>query len=75
MSKQSEAKGMQGWRDKPDTCRDCENFEIDIERIMRHGRVYHTYAKGRCALGGFEIRPSNICNEFHPKVGEVSDGS
>ncbi|WP_141754976.1 hypothetical protein [Burkholderia plantarii] len=73
MSKQSEAKSLQGWRKKPDTCQGCLRFKFDVVEHIYLGKAYPEEKNMRCSLGNFKTGKSNTCGMFLPKVWEVKE--
>ena len=68
MSKQSEAKKSQGYREEPACCKNCANYRSDIQQIPASTWVpAHKIEKGRrCGIGGFAVRALGVCNLFVP---------
>jgi len=68
MSKVSEAKAAQGWRNKPDTCAGCRHFALDfVEKTYKAWdgpRVWIQEKNPRCTLGGFKTGKTNTCDRF-----------
>ena len=66
MSKQSEAKKAQNYRDDADTCANCANYRselIDKTYDSYDGIQVWTEEKGkRCALGGFAVKKTATCD-------------
>lgn len=71
MSKQSEAKALQGWRKTPDTCNRCSHFKSDIIKKNYEafgGMQTWTEEKNlRCTLGGFKTGKTNTCDRFESR--------
>ena len=67
MSKQSQAKAIQGYRTKPDTCTTCQHYRSKIE-AHSYGQVE---SERRCGLGGFAVNKMGTCN-MHAKLGEAN---
>ena len=68
MSKQSDAKDKQSYRDKPEwpECRHCQHFRSDHIKDEHTGWVSETNL--RCGLGGFKVMKLGTCNLHTPKA-------
>lgn len=67
MSKQSEAKVLQGYVAKPvpKTCMNCQHFKSDnVLSNTWMGKDYYKETNLRCGLGGFAVKKMATCNEF-----------
>jgi len=67
MSKQSEAKKAQNYRENADTCANCANYQSElIEKKYDgyNGILVWTEEKGkRCAVGGFAVKKTATCDQ------------
>lgn len=65
MSKQSEAKERQDYRDGPASCKSCQNYRADIvPRNRWEGDPYTVEKNRRCSIGGFAVKPLSHCSLF-----------
>ena len=69
LSKQAQAKIDQGFRKQPNQCGNCKHFESEIISVEYSGwdgktESYPEERSKRCALGGFAVGKSNVCNKF-----------
>ena len=66
MSKQSEAKKEQNYREAPDSCANCVNYESQlVEKTYGawNGKQTWTEEKGkRCSIGGFAVKKMATCD-------------
>jgi hypothetical protein len=69
VSKQSEAKEVQGYRNQPDCCQNCKHFTKDtIEKSYYGSTKTWTEDKNmRCGVGGFAAKKTAVCNNFELK--------
>lgn len=65
MSKQSEAKYIQGYTKTPKTCSNCESFRSK-KLETQYGWIDEK--EMRCNLGGFKVNKTSVCNEHILKV-------
>ena len=66
MSKQSEAKKNQNYREVPDTCANCGNYQsqlVEKEYDAWNGKQTWTEEKGkRCSIGEFAVKKNATCD-------------
>lgn len=65
MSKQSEAKAIQGYIAKaiPAVCSNCKHYESKItEREGIFGGTYIVESDRRCGIGGFAVKKTAVCD-------------
>lgn len=66
MSKQSEAKKEQNYRESPDSCANCAYYESQVvENVCDswNGRTVWLEEKAkRCSLGGFAVKKMAMCD-------------
>ena len=71
MSKQSDAKAKQNYRDKPEwpECRNCKFFASDEVRKYSEysGNDYVEEKNLRCTIGGFKVMKLGTCDKHQPK--------
>lgn len=69
MSKQSEAKLKQGYRNRPDTCANCVNFQSEITKHTEYYGDWTEEKKKRCSVGGFAVTKTSTCRIHALKEG------
>ena len=65
MSKQSEAKYLQGYVDKaePRVCMTCAQYRSVIVKANRHGYGGYSEEKNKhCGVGGFSVKKMGTCD-------------
>jgi hypothetical protein len=66
MSKQSDAKKKQNYREVPDSCANCGHYESQmVEKTCDawDGKKVWTEEKGkRCSIGGFAVKKMAMCD-------------
>ena len=66
MSKQSEAKKEQNYRESPDSCANCGHYESQmVEKTYDawNGTLVLNEEKGkRCSIGGFAVKKMAMCD-------------
>lgn len=71
MSKQSEAKASQGYRDAPNCCQNCQNFTKDVvDKQYRAFSGLQTWTEDknlRCSIGAFKVNKMSVCDLFEIK--------
>lgn len=74
MSKQSDAKIEQGYRETPHTCGNCANFQSDKEpHEERDSKIYYTEKKLRCGIDGFAVKKTGWCKFWKPEETPCSE--
>jgi hypothetical protein len=77
MSKQSEAKAAQGYREEPKTCSNCVNFTSDhIEKSYQSFSGLQTWTEEknkRCAIGGFVVKKMATCDQWRGLAAKPKD--
>lgn len=72
MSKQSEAKKSQHYREKPNSCSNCAHYESKlVEKSYDGYSGLTTWAEEkskRCAIGGFAVKKMGVC-DLHSSIG------
>lgn len=73
MSKQSEAKKDQNYRETPDTCSNCSHYESQtVEKS--YGAASWTEEKGkRCSIGGFAVKKTATCDRHVRGISKVTE--
>ncbi len=71
MSKQSEAKKLQGYRTDPACCKNCKHYRSEMVEIpSSHWGYARTVEKNkRCAIGGFAVQSTAHCTAFAWAIG------
>jgi hypothetical protein len=66
MSKQSDEKVAQGYRQEPACCRTCKHYSSEFVELpgWSHGETYTKEKNKRCAIGGFAIQATAHCTLF-----------
>jgi hypothetical protein len=64
MSKQSAAKKMQGYMQKPilRNCANCKHFKMESETISSYSFNYVRESNLRCGIGDFKVGKTSACN-------------
>ena len=66
MSKQSEAKKEQNYRESPDSCANCAHYESQVvEKSYDSWNGPRTWLEEkvkRCAIGGFAVKKMAVCD-------------
>lgn len=71
MSKQSDAKALQNYTEKPfvKMCGNCKHFTF--ESVVSHttwsGNVYMKEMNLRCSIGGFKVKKTAVCQDWEAK--------
>ena len=72
MSKQSDAKAIQNYQEKPfvKTCSNCANYRSEI---VRHGYNWagaecFRETNMRCSVGGFAVKKTALCEDWKEKI-------
>ncbi len=64
MSKQSEAKEKQGFKEQSNMCSNCEHFTLERDEYSSGSfGTYFIEENLRCTLGNFKVNKKNTCNE------------
>ena len=63
MSKQSEAKKAQNYREDADTCANCANYESQLIEQTYISAVWTVEKGKRCAIGGFAVKKTATCDQ------------
>lgn len=70
-----EARKAQGFEMAPARCLNCTRFDPPRHGVPPIGdRPAVPYKPPLCGIGGFEVRPSSICDEWVGKGGETLEG-
>ena len=64
MSKQSEAKLIQGWQKVAPRCQDCQYFTSIIENKETRFGTYKKESDLRCKIGNFKTGKSSWCKKY-----------
>lgn len=66
MSKQSDAKNFQNYRETPDTCSNCGHYESQMVERTHSGwgglRAWTEEKNKRCSIGGFAVKKMATCD-------------
>jgi hypothetical protein len=70
-----EARKLQGFELSPARCLNCARFDPPRHGVPpMDGRPGQAYKPPQCGLGGFQVKPSSICDEWQGKGGETLEG-
>ena len=72
MSKQSDAKKLQGYDPKPilQICENCKYFEYDTVFVFEYlGKKHfkHKNLRGKCSIGDFAVQKIATCKQYREK--------
>jgi len=70
------AMNRQGFELNPPRCLNCDYFSPPSHGAPApDGRIKVAYRVMRCKLGGFEVKPSSICDKWRGRDGEELEGA
>ena len=69
MSKQSDAKALQNYTEKPfvKMCGNCEHFTFEKSGVTGFFGAFVEHKNLRCSLGGFKVKKTAVCQDWEAK--------